>query len=514
MRTESSTPTASAATKVRGELVKARHWVSAKGRSTQLILGLLAVVALIAATYYSIPHEREEVVWLYDGRRFSHEYALSIQKALAAEKIAFRADASNRIGVGAVNWSDAIVALEKHSVEPPSLEGLDKEPTQSNSWMMTREEHADVKHRMLERKLKAIIEGYPDIRAADVTISRILVSKTLRPVYQMSGSVVLEAVPRPTHRVIGSIQTLLSSMLPELKPDAVTISDRQGHFYLRAGDPTSISVTQSLAKAEDLRDRLLENLASSIPGIDVVVQVDPPSITDSGTASIPTSKNQKQTPSPPPAIAAEEIKANAPLALEPDELVAVEPAPAPVQTVSVPREGKANVWVKIPRSYYVKSFRENTDGRNPTPQDLQPYADKTRELVQSAIAVLLPSAERGELTVSMIRDDIGANGPLLAGVGSSESKREIPAWVLPVALGAVVGLGLSFILLTGLGMLTRRPETRTPRATVRTGLVVDPPTGAVPGPSERVRDLVKRDPGAAAGVLQRWIGQGEGGTNG
>ena len=32
--------------------------------------------------------------------------------------------------------------------------------------------------------------------------------------------------------------------------------------------------------------------------------------------------------------------------------------------------------------------------------------------------------------------------------------------------------------------------------------------GAGPGPSERVRELIRLNPEAAAGVLQRWIGQG------
>jgi flagellar biosynthesis/type III secretory pathway M-ring protein FliF/YscJ len=63
-------------------------------------------------------------------------------------------------------------------------------------------------------------------------------------------------------------------------------------------------------------------------------------------------------------------------------------------------------------------------------------------------------------------------------------------------------------------MAARRPAARPSRTTVRSGVVVDAPSGPVPGPSERVRDLVRRDPEAAAGVLQRWIGQGEGGPIG
>ena len=74
---------------------------------------------------------------------------------------------------------------------------------------------------------------------------------------------------------------------------------------------------------------------------------------------------------------------------------------------------------------------------------------------------------------------------------------------------------MALVLGTGFGLIaSRRPSARPSRTSVRSGLVVDAPSGPVPGPSERVRDLVRRDPEAAAGVLQRWIGKADGGHAG
>ncbi len=514
MRTESST--SSATTRLRGEMARAGRWVSGRGRGTRLGLIAVVVATLVTLIYLTVPLEREELIWLYDGRKFSPDSALAIQKTLAGEKIAFKSDGSNRIGVAPSRWPDAIVALEKHGVEPPSLERMEQAAPEPALWA-SPEERSERKQWMIEHELKAIIQGYQGIRSAHVTITRSVVRGGLRPTWSVGGSVVLDAVPRPTHRVIGAIQTLLSTKVADLRPDAVTISDRTGHFYLKAGDPTAASVTQSLARAEELREGLLDNLRE-IPGVDVVVQVEPPAMSEPSPTAMPVTRVSKNVPPPPPP-SADEIKPNLPIGLDP------EPEPTPEPTVAqvvpmlpasppVPAVGKANVWVKVPRSYYLKIFHDQSPNRNPSQDELISYSQKTRELVENAVTVLVPSAERGRVMVSMILDDLGVSGRLVLPGGSTESAREWPAWVPPVALGAGAGLGVALLFVTGFGMVAaRRPEAKPSRTSVRSGLSVDAPSGAVPGPSERVRDLVRRDPEAAAGVLQRWIGQGEGGSS-
>jgi type III secretory pathway lipoprotein EscJ len=509
MRTESSTSSASAATRLRGEMARASRWVNGRGRPARIGLVAVAVVVLIGLVYWTIPLDREESIWLYSGRKFSPDQAVAIQKALAAEGIPFKADGSNRIGVTSTRWPAAISALAKHHVEPPSLEGIDREPPESDLWA-SPEDRSQRKQWILEHELKAIIEGYPGIRSAHVTITRSMVKEGLRPTWNMAGSVVLDADPRPTHRVINAIRTLLSTNVADLRADAVTISDRTGNFFIKAGDPSAASITQMRAREEELREGLLDNLRE-IPGIDVVVQVEPATSADPA----PTGRAARHIPPPPPPPA-EEMAMNHPIGLdaeaekpsEPEPPVDPPPARPSTTSTTPPLVGRANVWVKVPRSYYIRIFRDLAPNRNPSQDDLIPYSQKTRELVENAVSVLVPRAERGRVLVSTIPDDLAV---IVPGV-STEAERGWPTWLPPVALGAGAGLVVVAVFFTGFGiMASRRPEARPSRTTVRSGLSVDAPSGPVPGPSERVRDLVRRDPGAAAGVLQRWIGQGEGG---
>jgi hypothetical protein len=77
-----------------------------------------------------------------------------------------------------------------------------------------------------------------------------------------------------------------------------------------------------------------------------------------------------------------------------------------------------------------------------------------------------------------------------------------------VALSGVVVLASVGAVGAMVRLATRRQPTRPSRSSWRPGFVVDGPNDPLPGPSERVRELIRLNPEAAAGVLQRWIGQG------
>ncbi len=512
MRTESS-----AATRLRDMVARARRWAGGSGRGARLSLLALGVAAVAAAVYLAVPADRDEVEWLYAGRRFSPDAADAIMKALAIEKIAWKTDAGRRVGVVPARWSDAMAALEKHGVEPESLERIGKDRPEPSLWEGPAE-RAERDRRTLERKLKATIEGYGEgIRSADVTILRATPRVGHRPASEPRGVVILDTDRTPPHRIIQSIRTLLPALVQDLKRDAVTVGDRAGNFYLNADDPTAASTTQSLARAQELRDALLQGLGPLIQGVDVVVRVEPPAPAEAPPS--PTPATHPGPHAPPHRPSPDEVRSNAPIGLdpdpEPDPVAPPAPAPSPSHPAPGPGPGRANVWVKVPRSYYLRIFRENAPNRQPSADELAAYDQKTRALVENAVRMHVPAAERGQILVNTILDDLGAGGPLVVPAGSADAPRTSPAWLPPVALGAGVGLGVAMVLGTGFGMMAaRRPTARPSRAGVRSGVVVDPPTGAVPGPSERVRDLVRRDPEAAAGVLRRWIGQSEGGPIG
>jgi hypothetical protein len=473
-----------------------------RDRGTAARLALLALAAAVVASVamLALPLDRDEMRWLYDGRKFSGEAALEIQKALAAEKVPFQADSAHRVGVAASRWGDAMAALEKHGVEPPSLEELEKDRPASDPWS-DRDARDALDRWRLERSLKAIIEGYAGgIRSAHVSIKRSPAGTRMRPEWKVGALVLLDVERRPSHKLVHSIQTLLASKVDGLTPESVTIGDQSANFFLDASNPGAASATRVLARAEELRDALLEKLGPLVSGIDVDVTVDPPSPSDTPAKASPRR-------SAPPAVEPEQgVRPNMPVGLEPD------PAPAPSAEPTGP--GRASIWVKVPRSYYLRIARDNAPGRSPSQDDLKVYHQKTCEQVDHAVAVLVPPPERGRVMVDIIQDALAAEAAPVVAPASVDAARAWPNWVAPAALGAGAGLGVAVVLGTGVGLLaSRRPSARPSRSSVRSGLSVDAPSGPVPGPSERVRDLVRRDPEAAAGVLQRWIGGAEGGPH-
>jgi flagellar biosynthesis/type III secretory pathway M-ring protein FliF/YscJ len=514
MRTESSASTASASTRLRDGMARARRWVRGRRPVFRVTLIVAVAVALAAVAYMSIPMERDEIVLLYEGRKFSQSRARAIEKALLEEKIPCKRSGRS-VGVYRSNWSDAMSALDKHGVQLESIEDLEKEPP-TFSWTDTQADRLERERWRLERWLKASIEEFdPSIRSASVSIQRMPIH--VRD-WKSSGLVMLDTERSPSHKLIRSIQTLLTSRVPGLAPDAVTIGDSTGTFFLEAGNPTLESATRSHAREEDLRDILIENLAKIVPGVDVVVQVETEA--EAQLAPTPSAKVNPPLPAPP----AEEVKANRPVSLvDPEPVPVVEPLPPPAPsqtspTTAPPGVPRANIWVKVPRSHYLRIFRENAPNRSPSADDMAPLHLKTKGWIENAVSVLVPSAERGRVLVDPIPDDLGTTSPVVVPSGAPEAPRSWPDWVAPAALGLGVGLAMALVLGTaGAGLIAaRRPASRPSRTSVRSGLAVDipSPSGPVPGPSERVRDLVRRDPEAAAGVLQRWIGSGEGGPIG
>jgi hypothetical protein len=128
---------------------------------------------------------------------------------------------------------------------------------------------------------------------------------------------------------------------------------------------------------------------------------------------------------------------------------------------------------------------------------------RTREQIAKAVSLVVPDSWK--LDVDTIADDLPVGRPVdLAAV--SDTRRKAMDWGIVAAITA-----LAVALLAALGSwihVARRParsaappsETRRYRA--------DAGADAESNPSERVRELVRRDPETAASVLQRWATQG------
>ena len=130
--------------------------------------------------------------------------------------------------------------------------------------------------------------------------------------------------------------------------------------------------------------------------------------------------------------------------------------------------------------------------------------------IKERVARALPKGELGDVAIERVDEPLHVHisTPIAATEPVARTWTK-PEWLPYAVAGGALGL---VALAAGGGLLVGRRRRPAPRsaepAGVRTRFDREDARTARPAPSERVRELVRRDPEAAAGVLQRWIGQG------
>ncbi len=489
MRTERPSPLALAAARLRGPAARARRWFAERGTPTRVGL-LAAIVAAVGVAGYLASGDdpgRRAPAWLFEGRRLSADDLGRVADALEAEGIDRVVDkAAGKVGVKAEVVTAARAALAKRKVVPRTLEDLGGDEEAESPWISPADREGR-KLRRLEQALKFQIEGLdPAIVSANVRIHREK-GRGFPAAPRVAAFVYLKIEGRLGHRVADGIETFLTGDLPDLRPEAITVADQYGNKYLAAGDPALKEQNKAHHKEEDWREKILDGLRH-IPGVTVSVllrQVAPP-------PSPPVVVIE-----PPPAPPAELVVPNGKVA------VALDPPPAPAPAAPAPAapRDRANVVVQVPRSFYRREFQSKRPDRQPTQEEIVPMAATTRNIVEDVVRINIPEETLGEIKVDTVQDDL-----FVAEFPPDPDSRR--AWLWPALSGGLAlasATALAAVLLRRAG---RRSSDRPAPSAWRPGIVDDGPNGPSPGASERVRELIRLNPEAAAGVLQRWIGQG------
>ena len=106
------------------------------------------------------------------------------------------------------------------------------------------------------------------------------------------------------------------------------------------------------------------------------------------------------------------------------------------------------------------------------------------------------------MDIVTIPDEVSLNRPVIL-QSPVDARRRVLDWGI---VGTVVAV-VSILAAVGSWIQVARRPARLPEPALKTRRYhVD--SASEPGPSERVRELVRRNPEAAASVLQRWTGQG------
>ncbi len=143
-------------------------------------------------------------------------------------------------------------------------------------------------------------------------------------------------------------------------------------------------------------------------------------------------------------------------------------------------------------------------GRESSLDDLQPLVERTRTTVETTVRHIVPPEELDEVTVNNFPDELPA--PQTTPLPTSGWSRLDPALWVPIGVAAGAALATASV---ALGMLAARwpapcSLNHQPGRAVRNRYNLDEASEPGPGPSERVRELIKLSPEAAASVLHRW----------
>ncbi|AGA31458.1 flagellar biosynthesis/type III secretory pathway lipoprotein [Singulisphaera acidiphila] len=486
MRTESPPSVAPTVKRILSRLAVAKRSVWARGPVVRWV-AVLGIVAAIGGFGYwaAIPSPGKN---LGEGRQYSTDAITRITHALDAAHIEYRVE-DRRIGVATTRYEEATDVLSKLDINARSISEIRKDLQTPRIWELPKDkEQRELRARA--EMLEVYIGELDGIVSASVDIFQTTTKTGGRPSTMTTAFVMLETKDsrKIDPKTVQSIKTYMLCSEPLLKEDAVSIMDREGNRYLDPSKPSLDVISRAQAREEEIKQEILGQLDWINDARVTVQMVAPP-------APEPVAVVEPPTP-----VAEPSIGVNQPLDTE------VASAPPAVAAPSVGSKAPietnfAKIWVKIPRSFY---YRKALPHRNLSQEDFQAIQARTETFIKKAAGYVIPSGAF-EISIDTIPDDeVVIRDPLVA--PAVPETRRIPSWWIPAGVGGgVAGL----LLIVGLRLLaTRRPRRALAAEPARIRFTVNATSETTPGASERVRELIRHNPEAAASVLNRWIGQG------
>ncbi len=279
---------------------------------------------------------------------------------------------------------------------------------------------------------------------------------------------------------------------PDLTRGSIAVMDKDRR-YLDPSNPSLGDSSRDREREEDVRQAIQEKLAH-IKDVKVWVR-----LIDPHEESVPSTATATPGPEPSRADPPPAIDVNEPIALD-EAAHRTAPETHPSDLPRIDRAERGRVLITIPRSYYYNHMMPDPVEREPTLEELRGMVSRTRDLVLKLVNMTIP--ESWIVDVDMFPDDVPLGRRAALAVGS-EARRKVTDWGIIAVVAATVALVTA---MASWFQAVRRPA-RSPEPE-RQGRRYRVDSGDEPNPSDRVRELVRRDPEAAASVLQRWATQG------
>ncbi len=517
-----------------------RLWRPIAAQRPAVRWGLAAAVLLVlgAASYWAAGNlSASGLRYLASTKRFSSDDVIKIGRALEKQRIAYRIDDLRRVEVTADQFDQAAEVFAKLDLGPRSFEDI-RNPADSASLFDGEREREQKEKLRLERMLERLISEQQGVLSAIVSVNRPRAPMFTRNSAKPSAFVYVEtegghALPS---RSVQAILALLDGYVPGLAPESITVMDRRGMRYLDPGNPALGDHSRNRAREEEITEEILEKL-DWIKGVRVQVQVHslhaadliaksggagPAAAKGAGPGDIQASSGGAHIGSigERPISSQPVIVANRPITVEiageqsPHALSGPVEAPVAARPAAAKSSSMRDESVNLTMSAVVcwcpclavftstwrfppirVSLREKIFGRWP---------NELRNKSGRRWHCFFPTPIRGRWTSAQL--------PMMspsAGLRSFSKMRPtldtIVCW--NVGMVGALALGLAVLAVAGSWVRLARRPARVPELSTRSQRF-HAGSSLQPSPSERVRELIQRNPEAAASVLQRWVGQG------
>lgn len=409
--------------------------------------------------------------YLVGGRRFYSDDLIKICRTLDEQRIDYRQD-DHRIEVTADQFDQAAQVIAKLDVGRRTIDEL-RGP--GGVWSLLLETTEDRRRReqlARERILESLINQQEGVVWSLVSLysgpGRRSTTKSAFVYVETDGDQKLPS------RTVQLLQTLLAGNAPDLAPRSITLMDRGGRRYLDPSDPTLGELSRNEAREEEIGDRIRERL-DWIRGVRVLAKVAP--------AAQPKPVIAWAAPAEPA------IVVNQPTALE----------PAPEIKPSEAHSEGGRVLVSVPRSFYYGAIVNRSDRKDPSIEELRQLAARTEGQIRSTVELITAGRGAWSVDVETIPDEFHERHALATTTAADARRRNLD---FSMVTAAAAGLSIVTALGAWIRAARRPPVEPDPRPRHR----AHPPEESAP--SERVRELVSRDPEAAASVIERWMTQG------
>ncbi|QDV38689.1 hypothetical protein [Tautonia plasticadhaerens] len=476
------------------------RWFRDRRGASRRAAALAVASALAAAAGMAlVSPESPRVSWLDNGRSFAPDELEALDRALAIKGIGAEPDDRGRLGVSPDREAEALKVLEQEGLARRPLSREFADPLRPGILADARE-RAQVVLTSKAAKIRGALERIPGLLSAEVELhpgpSRPFADpEPARAGIRLTADRDRAISPDTVGRVLNVVTAFTG-----LEAKDVTIIDAKGDALLKAGDDRYAQSMQAEARARGWEAAIAEELGRSVEGVRVEVTLEgPPG--PSPRAPGPTAAREEPEA---PRWTAVAVVPNGPMSL-------ARPAP-PRASPPTDSEGpgavapRAKVLVEVPAGYYLARHDAFADGKQPRREVLDRFVSYTEDYVRRIVTHVIPEESRGPVQILM--------GPLPPEPAEHAPRaREARGW--PEywwAPAVIIGVGAALALLASAGGWL--PGLRPPPGSAPAA--AEPPRPHLPdlrdddapGPADRVRELVRRDPSAAAAVLRRWVEQG------